>query len=179
MKEYFTPGIVLDREPRNELDEAIIVYTKNLGKVQAFTKSSRKITSKLSGHLTPGRLANIRFVERNKLQLVDALSASSPSSEIKGLLLFLHFINKITPYGDADLGLWYMIEEIVEGGRFSPAIYRHLVERLGFFSNDAYCHYCETNVSNFFNLPETTILCAGCSVKLGLKSDEIIFLGES
>ncbi len=178
MKEYFTPGIILDREPRNELDEVIIVYTKNLGKVRAFTKSSRKITSKLSGHLTPGRLANIRFVERNKLQLVDALSLPPPS-QLKDLLLFLHFINKITPYGDADLGLWYMIEEIVEGGRFSPAIYRHLVERLGFFSEEAYCHYCENNISNFFNLPETTILCASCSVKLGLKSDEIVFLGES
>ena len=178
MREYFTPGIVLDREPRNELDEAIIIYTKDLGKVRAFTKSSRKITSKLSGHLTPGRLANIRFVERNKLQLVDALSFPPPS-ELKDLLPFLHFVNKITPYGDADLGLWYMIEEIVEGARFSPAIYRHLVERLGFFGEEAYCHYCEKNISNFFNLPETTILCAGCSVKLGLKSDELIFLGES
>ncbi|MDP2650779.1 MAG: recombination protein O N-terminal domain-containing protein, partial [bacterium] len=91
MKEYFTPGIVLDREPRNELDEAITIYTKDLGKVRAFTKSSRKITSKLSGHLTPGRLANIRLVERNKLQLVDALSLP-PSSEFKDLLPFLHFI---------------------------------------------------------------------------------------
>ena len=178
MREYYTPGIVLDREPRNELDEAITIYTKDLGKVQAFTKSSRKITSKLSGHLTPGRLANIRLVERNKLQLVDALSLPPPS-ELKDLLLFLHFINKITPYGDADLGLWYMIEEIVEGGRFSPAIYRHLVERLGFLGEEAYCHYCEKNISNFFNLSETTILCADCSVKLGLKSDELIFLGES
>lgn len=178
MREYFTPGIVLDREPRNELDEAITIYTKDLGKVRAFTKSSRKITSKLSGHLAPGRLANIRLVERNKLQLVDALSLPPPSG-LKDLLPFLYFIDKVTPYGDADLGLWYMIEEIVEGGRFSPAIYRHLVERLGFFSEEAYCHYCEKNISNFFNLPETTILCASCSVELGLKSDDLIFLGKS
>lgn len=178
MKEYFTPGIILDREPRNELDEAIIVYTKNLGKVRAFTKSSRKITSKLSGHLAPGRLANIRFVERNKLQLVDALS-SPTSPNLKELLPILHFINKITPYGDVDLGLWYMIEEIIQGGHFSPDVYRHLLERLGYSGEEARCHYCENNASSFFNLSEMTLFCANCRPKLGLKSDELVFLGES
>ncbi len=178
MKEYFTPGIVLDREPRNEIDEAIIVYTKDLGKVRAFTKSSRKITSKLSGHLTPGRLANIRFVERNKLQLVDALSFPS-TTNFQELLPFLHFINKIAPYGDADLSLWYMIEEIVKGGHFSPAVYRHLIRRLGFSNEENLCHYCENNESSFFNLLETTLLCAPCRTRIGLKSDELIPLGKN
>ena len=179
MKEYFTPGIVLDREPRNELDETIIVYTKDLGKVRAFTKSSRKITSKLSGHLSPGRLTDIRFVERNKLHLVDALSASSPSAALKDLLLFLNFVNKITPYGDADLGLWYMIEEIIKGSHFSPAVYRLLLERLGYSGGESRCHYCKGNASNFFNLSEMTLFCVNCHSKLGLKSDELIFLGEN
>src|SRR3989344_9634613 len=166
MREYFTSGIVLDREPRNELDEAITIYTKNLGKVQAFTKSSRKITSKLSGHLTPGRLANIRFVERNKLQLVDVLSTPMPSN-LQNLLPFLNFIDKITPYGDAELGLWYRIEEIARGGYFGHDVYRHLVERLGFSGEEARCHYCEKNSANFFNLSETALLCADCRPKLG------------
>lgn len=178
MREYFTPGIVLDREPRNELDEMITVYTKELGKLRAFTKSSRKITSKLSGHLAPGRLADIRLVQRNKLQLVDILSSSS-ISDPKELLPFLHFINKIVPYGDADLNLWYMIEEIVRGNHFNPAVYRYLVEKLGFSGEEPYCHYCETNKSSFLNLAEITLLCANCRLRLGLKSDEFIFLGEN
>ncbi|MBI2012888.1 MAG: recombination protein O N-terminal domain-containing protein [Candidatus Colwellbacteria bacterium] len=178
MKEYFTPGIVLEREPRNDVDESIVVYTKNLGKVRAHTKSSRKITSKLSGHLHPGRRAQIRFVERNKLHLVDALS-SPQTSNLRELLPFLHFINKITPYSDADLGLWYMIEEIIEGEHFNPDVYRHLVERLGFSGGEAGCHYCGDSVSSFFNLSETTLLCALCRSRLDLKLDELIFLGKN
>jgi len=178
MKEYFTSGIVLDREPKEELDEIITIYTKDLGKVRAFTKSSRKITSKLSGHLAPGRLANIRLVERNKLQLVDVVSSPS-SPNLQELLPFLHFINKITPSSDTDLTLWYMIEEIVKGGHFSPVIYRHLVERLGYGGEGTRCHYCENHTPSFFNLLETTLLCARCRAKLDLKSDEAIFLGES
>lgn len=178
MKEYFTPGVVLDRESRNELDEAIILYTKNLGKVQAFTKSSRKITSKLSGHLAPGRMATVRFVERNKLQLVDALSFPT-SPDLKNLLPFLHFINKITPYGDPDFSLWYMVEEIIKGSHFDPSVYRHLLERLGYSSGGALCHYCERNASSFFSLSETALLCDHCRPKIRLKSDELIFLGKS
>ena len=178
MQEYYTPGIVLDREPRNELDEAVTIFTKDLGKVRAFTKSSRKITSKLSGHLSPGRLANVRFVERNKLQLVDVLSspASSPAGE---LLPFLNFISKITPYGDADLSLWYTVEEIVRGNHLGPSVYRHLVERLGYSDEDALCHYCKNVRSSFFNLPEMTLFCANCQGRLNLKSDELVFLGEN
>ncbi len=178
MKEYFTPGIVLDREPRNELDEAITIYTKDLGKVQAFTKSSRKITSKLSGHLTPGRLASLRLVERNKLQLVDALSTPAPSN-LKELLPFLNFINKITPYSDADLSLWYMIEEIISGNHLGPSVYRHLIERLGYSDESAHCHYCKNARSSFFNLSETAPFCALCRPRLNLKPDEFVFLGES
>ena len=178
MREYFTPGIVLDREPRNELDEDIIIYTKNLGKVRAFTKSSRKITSKLSGHLTPGRLANLRFVERNKLQLVDALSLPAPGNP-KELLFFLNFINKITPYGDADLSLWYMVEEIVGGNHLSPAIYRHLLERLGFGGKEVNCHYCESGEVNFFNLAEAVFLCSNCRPVINIDLDELILLEKS
>ena len=178
MREYFTPGIVLDREPRNELDEDIIVYTKNLGKVRAFTKSSRKITSKLRGHLTPGRLANIRFVERNKLQLVDVLSTPTPGGP-KELLSFLNFINKITPYGDADLSLWYTVEEIIRGNHLSPAIYRHLLERLGFGGEEVRCHYCENHKVNFFNLSETTFLCSNCRPVINIDLNELILLEES
>ena len=178
MREYFTSGIVLDREPRNELDEDIIVYTKNLGKVRAFTKSSRKITSKLRGHLTPGRLANIRFVERNKLQLVDVLSTPTPGGP-KELLSFLNFINKITPYGDADLSLWYMVEEIVGGNHLSPAIYRHLLERLGFGGEEVRCHYCENGEVNFFDPSETVFLCSKCRPVINIDFDELILLEKS
>ena len=178
MREYFTPGIVLDREPRNELDEDIVIYTKNLGKVRAFTKSSRKITSKLSGHLAPGRLANIRFVERNKLQLVDVLSTPTPGGP-KELLPFLNFINKITPYGDADLSLWYTVEEIVRGNHLSPAIYRHLLERLGFGGEEVRCHYCANHKVSLINLSETTSLLSTCLPVINIDRDELIPLEES
>lgn len=177
MKEYFTPGVVLERRPRGELDETVTVYTKNLGKVAAFTKSSRKITSKLSGHLIPGKLAQIRLVEKNKIQLVDILAVKS-ESEPKNLLPFLNFLNQITPYNDADLNLWYMIEEIVQGGHFNPSVYRHLLLRMGFISEEASCDNCRSKMIEYLILIDTTLLCSDCFTKTNLKADEFIFLGK-
>ena len=65
MIEHYTEGIVLGRNPRGEMDGLVTIYTKEIGKVTATTKSSRKITSKVAGHLMPGNFVRLRIVENN------------------------------------------------------------------------------------------------------------------
>ena len=177
MKEYFTPGIVLERNPRGEFDETITIYTKDLGKISAFTKSSRKITSKRSGHLIPGKFAQVRLVHKNNLQLVDSLALKFTSNP-RQILPFLNFLDKILPYGEPDLALWYFIEEIIKQGRFNLSVYRRLLQLAGFLGEELICENCRREAVSF--LPtETIFLCSGCAHGTNIKiQDELIFLGK-
>lgn len=73
MNEYLSEAVVLDRFPHGDLNGRIVFLTKRFGKLVGRAKSIRKITSKLSGHLQPGNLVQIRMIEKNGLQVVDAL----------------------------------------------------------------------------------------------------------
>jgi len=176
MIEIFTEGFVLDRTPSGELDEVVSIFTKDLGKVAAFAKSSRKITSRLSGHLKPGRYLQLRLVEKNKLQLVDALSRPSLANPRK-LLLFLHFLNRLLPERDADLKLWHLVRAVISRGEFGAADYRRLIESLG-FGSASFCQNCGQRRGDSFLVSEAVFLCRRCLAKLKLTEDEFIVLAE-
>ena len=103
---YFNEAIVLDREPSGEIDNRFSIYAKGFGKIVARGKSTRKITSKLSGHLEPGNLVKVRLIEKNGLQVVDTLKVSSIKCQVSDL----YFLNKLLPEHDFDFALW---EELV------------------------------------------------------------------
>src|SRR5690606_7475011 len=50
---YLTSGIVLRRRDYKEFDRLYTLYTEDYGKIEAIARGSRKITSKLAGHLEP------------------------------------------------------------------------------------------------------------------------------
>jgi len=105
---YFSQAIVLDREPANEIDNRFHIYAKGYGKIVARGKSTRKITSKLSGHLEPGNIVMARLIEKNGLQVVDALKISHLRTRISDL----YYLNKLLPEGDFDFQIW---SELVGG----------------------------------------------------------------
>lgn len=173
MIEHFTEGIVLDRNPRGEFDGSVTIYTKDLGKVTAFTKSSRKITSKVSGHLMPGNIVRLRIVENKSTQAVDALS-EKPKCDMREMLPFLYFINEIVPHGEEDLNLWHLISGIVDKCHFEPETYRYMLGILGFGVEDAVCGNCRANEIAHFSMPDIMFLCTDCTDKSHLSSHEFV-----
>lgn len=73
MREYLTQAIILDREPQGEADARVTIWSRKFGKMRGRATSLRKITSKLSAHLEPGLLSDVRLVENRNIQIVDAL----------------------------------------------------------------------------------------------------------
>ena len=173
MIEHYTEGIVLDRNPRGEMDAIVTLYTKDLGKVSALTKSIRKITSKLSGHLMPGNRVRLRIVERNSVQAIDALS-EKPESDMREFLPFLHFLNEVLPHGEADLNLWHRTNGIIEKCNFKPETYRYILELLGFGPDEAVCGSCGENEIAHFSMPDIMFLCSRCRDRSRIPDDEII-----
>jgi len=173
MIEHYTEGIVLSRNPRGEMDRSVTIYTKEIGKVTATTKSSRKITSKIAGHLMPGNFVRLRIVENKTTQAIDALS-EKPKCDIKELLPFLNFLDEVLPHGEADENFWDLITKIIEKCRLEPEAYRYILEILGFGADDAVCGNCRRSEIAHFSLPDIMFLCSNCAGRFSLRPEEIV-----
>lgn len=192
MREYVTEAIVLHKEPVRDLDARYSFFTKKFGKVVGKATSSRKITSKLAGHLEPGTVATVRFVERsgsngagasggisNGTQIVDALKhdklAASPVD--------LRLLAAILAEGEWDEALW---EELVrgaaharvhEGGGAAPGFsWVAVLALLGWNPRHAACERCGKKVAAF-SIARQQFFCAGCALKIA--PDELILLGNA
>ncbi len=173
MVEYYTKALVLSRAPRGDLDSTLTLYTKELGRVSVKVKSLRKLTSKLSGHLTPGRLANVRIVEMggDAKQVVDALSL--PSKTSPEFLKFLGFIRELSPIGMPDLHLWHELEQASLNGISDKDTYKRIISIMGYDAKNAICDNCGSVKIAYFAPRDIMFLCNRCMNDSRLKEDEI------
>jgi DNA repair protein RecO (recombination protein O) len=61
MRNFSTEGIILKRMNRGEHDQCIILFSPILGKITAYAKGARKITSSFSGHLEPFNICDFEL----------------------------------------------------------------------------------------------------------------------
>ena len=174
--EYLTLGLVLSREEGKEADANLHVYTRDFGRVSAVSRSLRKITSKLSGHLLPGNFVSVRLVERNNggWQAVDAMSVKRmPVSQSS--LRFLEFIKETTPQNEADLKVWNKIGSLPEKGKIDRGDYVEILDLLGLGGSAARCAHCGGEVSYF--LPKDVIfMCRQCFFRSLSSEDEAVHI---
>lgn len=173
MIETYTEGIVLSKKPRGEFDSAVTIYTKELGKVTATTKSSRKITSKTAGHLMPGNLVRLRIVENKTVQAMDALS-EKPKCDLSAIVTFLTFIDEVIPHGERDIGLWNVIHKIVDSCEFSPEMYKYMLRVVGFGAENAKCGNCGAIQIAHFSLTDIMFLCSRCAKRFALRDENLV-----
>lgn len=153
MREYFSEAVVLHREPAGEFDFRISLFTKRYGKILARARSARKIISKLSGHLLPGKLLDVRLVEQKGLQVVDALS-----SRILPMKCFdLYFLHNILPEWEREPAIW----EMLETDTFS---WLRALQILGWAGEHNYCMRCGTAKADFFYAESQELFCKNCVV---------------
>ena len=163
MLEYLSEAVVLNKEPNGDLDARVSLFTKKFGKLVAKAKSVKRIVSKLSAHLEPGNLIDARIVEKNGLQVVDALKKSrlpiNPSH--------LYFLDCLLPEGEAEPHIWAMLLS----GDFSwPSI----LKILGWDPKTASCAGCNSKQVSAFDIRSQEFFCHSCSLKLS--QDELLYI---
>src|SRR3989344_2480846 len=161
MKEYVDEAVVLSREPHADADSRIALYTKRYGKLMVRAKSARKITSKLSAHLEPGQLIGVRLVEKNGLQIVDALKKSRVGISPHTLSTLAGLLAEAEP----DLSLWTLL--IRES--FSWA---EVLSILGWDPRGASCVRCEIAAPSHFALRRQEFFCRSCASALKFPGGE-------
>ncbi|MBI2010670.1 MAG: recombination protein O N-terminal domain-containing protein [Candidatus Colwellbacteria bacterium] len=165
MIEHYTEALVLGRRPQAEFDELVTLFTKDLGKVEAFVKSSRRPLSKLSPHLLPGNLVRARLVEKNRLQLADVLG-ERPKNKSADFLRFLDFLNQVTPWAEPDYPLWQLVKEAAHQGELDEGTYEKTLTVLGFYSDESLCVNCGSGQIVYFITPDVIFLCESCYARL-------------
>ncbi len=157
--EYYTEGVVLDKEPIGEADLQIALYTRDLGKVVARAVSARKISSKLASHLEPLNFAAVRIVQKNRFQIVDALKTGALSKNLDTVAV-LRLVKELSAEGQPDLALWELIksEQLVGG---------EVLKVLGFDKRFAVCENCGTKNPTHFLVKQLEYFCSPCFLKSG------------
>lgn len=183
MHEHFTEALVLDNQDKGELDALITLYTRDFGKVIARSKSVRKITSKLSGHLQPLNFINARLIEKNGFQIVDALTidampnfSNNPKNPeiLKKNLNVAKFINDMTYELQEDSRLWQAIKKIFASNFEEKIIYHGILKIIGFDPKFAICAFCHKNETRFFIKMDHSFLCQNCGLKMS--QNDVVFL---
>ena len=162
MQEYVSDAVILNKESTRDQDARYSFFTKRFGKVVGKATSARKITSKLAGHLEPGTLAKVRFVERGGAQIVDALKREKLAIELPDL----HSLHIMIPHGEPDAALW---AELVSA-RFS---WVNILRVMGWDPSGAVCETCGKAVASFY-IARQEFFCASCASNF--RPDELILL---
>lgn len=163
MQEYVSEAVILSREPVGDLDARFSIFTKRFGKLKTKAKSVRRTTSKLAGHLEPGNLADVRIIEKNGPQVVDALKKQrlgiSPAD--------LYRLDLILAEAEPDPLLW----RALLGGKFN---WQETLRILGWDPGEAQCQTCDGKNGLAFSVAGQEFFCGNCSLRL--PQNELIYI---
>lgn len=164
MREYLSDAVVLDRLPNGDLNGRVVFLTKRFGKMVARARSIRKITSKLSGHLQQGNLVQVRMIEKNGLQVVDALKKTKVGLSLPEL----RFLGEILSEAEPEFVIW----EMLAGGKFS---WLDVLRILGWDPSFSSCTFCYGN-SEAFHPRTQEFFCKNCALKL--PANEVLYINN-
>ena len=164
MEEHYTRGVIIERVWEGERDASVLAYTKDLGKVRTKVRGVQRNTSKLIGHIAPGRCADMRFVgcKNGSVQLVDALTREGAPS-FEDLQPFLCFLGAITAFDDPDERLWGLVEAVLAEGSAPKEVYRLALGYAGFCGEGVECSHCADKRVAYFIPSDISFLCIECA----------------
>jgi len=164
MKEYITDAIVLDKEPKGDLDQRVFLYTQDLGKIVAKVTSGRRIISKLSGHLEPLNIVKVRLIGNGGFQLADALKlAKLPVG--RASLKIAKLIKASVLENHPDQHLWSVLKNGSE--------LKKVLNILGFDYFYASCSLCNKAAPGYFLFKELAYFCEQC-LPSGMDSEDYL-----
>jgi recombinational DNA repair protein (RecF pathway) len=127
-------------------------------------KSSRKIVSKLAGHLEPGTLATVRVIEQHGAQVIDALKIASTNTAIQDLST----LSNLLPEWQPDAELWAELQQ--------PFSWQRVLAVLGWDPEGAECVRCGRMAAQHFHIPRQEFFCASCAVASRFGRDKILLV---
>ncbi len=168
MHEYVTKAVVLDKQTRGgEADARYSFFTERYGKIRAKATSSRKIVSKLAGHLEPGTLAAVRIIEQHGTKVVDALKVTHVGIPMRSLAA----LNELLGEWEPDRELWDLLSRSAPSR--SSFSWANALAILGWDPEGAVCANCngtKGREARYFSIPRQEFFCTGCATQFAAAS---------
>ncbi|MCX6798143.1 MAG: DNA repair protein RecO [Candidatus Falkowbacteria bacterium] len=116
-----TRGIILKRWARKEADAALVVFTRDFGKLDLVARGLQKANSKLAGHLEPLNLVELLLIKGKHHDYIGSALTVNSFFNLKTDLNKLYFagqaiflFNQLVKPGQEDKALFFLLEEYLE-----------------------------------------------------------------
>lgn len=181
---YQIRALVLNRQPFREYDSKITVYSGEQGRLELVARGTRKIKSKLAGHLEPLTISQIMAVRGKQYDYVGSAinefcfqNIKNDYQKIGAAGEALGFFIKTVKPGEADKNIFEIAKQflnLLDGEKLEAGesalyssffVYRLLVE-LGHMPELYHCVICKKKISphkNKFDFSKGGVVCGQCS----------------
>lgn len=193
--QYHLDAIILHERPFRDYDRIVSTYTKELGKLDIHAVGTRKITSKLAGHLVPIRRTRLVVVQARFLpKVIAAVSQYNFRASMRSEYAMassgavLRLVNDFTKEGQIDEDLFSLLvytlkgidqlarDEIQEENMYNNitrAFFISFVSLLGYTPKKDQCFVCKKAISqkNRCQIEDTLYLCTVCLSQSGINKN--------
>jgi len=90
-----SPALILQRRPYRENDSLITAYTLNFGKLSLVARGTKKLRSKLAGHLEPLTLTDLMIIKGRGLDYIGSAALTDSYPGIRADLNKLYYSGRI------------------------------------------------------------------------------------
>jgi len=201
-----TSALILDRRPYRESDSLVTVYTRKFGKQILVARGTKKLRSKLAGHIEPISRVDIMIVRGKKLDYIGAATMQDAHAELKKDLNKLYFsgraiawFKRLVKENQADERLWFLLSEWLkvvndypaaafskENGELLFSFFAlKLLTELGYQPELAHCLVCGQSIKagrNYFDFKSGRIIGGECWPEQGSAehaSNEISIISDN
>lgn len=182
---YNSRAVILKRQPFSERDSRIVVYGEKTGKIELIARGTKKISSKLAGHLEPLTLSNLMVVRGRRYNYIGGAINENAFADIKGDLdkmiiagEAVNIFQKLIKEEENDkkifdllvdfLGVINSKNQIVDCHPFLDFFILKLISELGHAPELSSCVVCKNKIrpgNNKFNSHLGGVVCFDCGKK--------------
>lgn len=118
MYSYSTPAIILKKRDFREADRLYTLLTPEFGKIMVIAQGSRKLQSKMAGHLEVGGVARVMCIPGKSLDRIAGAVAERSALQVIGNFgqrwFFLDLVDALLHEGAKDHPLYGVVAEYLE-----------------------------------------------------------------
>jgi len=181
-----TQAIVLSHQDYRENDSLVGFYTLDYGKLSLIVRGSKKLQSKLAGHLEPFNFVDLMIISGKSRDYVGSAILREPFLTLKDDLNSLYYagqglswLNRLSEEGEADQEIFSLLLGYLnffnnksnqalsqdEGEILFSFFMFKVLSKLGYKPQLQTCLNCEKKLEpgkNYFNLKNGGIICETC-----------------
>lgn len=181
---YCTKAIILTRQSFREQDSKSVVYSLDKGKLELVARGTKKISSKLAGHLEPISLSNLMIVNGRQFDYIGSAVSENCFSAIKNDLdklqlagQAINIFNQLIKAGQRDENVFKLLQSFLDIlnqkdllTERQELLYNFFIFKLltflGYKPELYHCLICKKKIlpkGNSFDLHKGGLVCKSCS----------------